>query len=86
MSDMALKLSTPKGRTRWRGNLKGLSHERGWIKPAENLLAPPFKRDPFIDIIFSQVNSMDGTFNYIRHRSLGWIYFFLYAVQKIDTY
>jgi hypothetical protein len=30
--------------TRWRGNLKGLSLERGWTKSAENLGASSLKR------------------------------------------
>jgi hypothetical protein len=35
----------PNGRTRWRGNLKGLSHDRGQVKSAENIGGSLFKRD-----------------------------------------
>ncbi len=56
MSDIAIILSIPKGLTRWRGNLKGLSHERGWVKSVENLGTSPFKRDLLNDSSFSQVN------------------------------
>jgi hypothetical protein len=56
MADMAIILSISKGPTRWRGNLKGLSHERGWLKSAENLGAFPFKRDLSNDTTFSQRN------------------------------
>jgi hypothetical protein len=42
---MAIILSISKGPTRWRGNLKGLSYERGWLKSADNLGAFPCKRD-----------------------------------------
>jgi hypothetical protein len=38
---------------RWHGNLKGLSYERGWLKPADNLSASPFKRDLSNDTTFS---------------------------------
>jgi hypothetical protein len=31
------------GRTRWRRNLKGLSHERVWVKSAEHLEASPLR-------------------------------------------
>ncbi len=41
---------------RWRWNLKGLSHERWWIKSAENLGATPYDRDLSIDITFSNTN------------------------------
>jgi hypothetical protein len=56
MADMAIILSIPKGPMRWRGNLKGLSYKRGWLKSAENLGASPFKRDLSNDTTFSQVN------------------------------
>jgi hypothetical protein len=46
----------PKDRRRWRGNLKGLLHESGRVKSAENLGAPPFKRDISNDTTFSQTN------------------------------
>jgi hypothetical protein len=49
-------LPIPKGPTRWRGNLKGLQHERGWLKSADNLGASPFKRDLSNDTTFSQTN------------------------------
>jgi hypothetical protein len=35
LSDMAIILSIPKGPTRWRRSLKGLSHESIWVKSAE---------------------------------------------------
>jgi hypothetical protein len=41
---------------RWRGNLKGLSLERGWTKSAGNLGASTLKRDISVDTIFSQTN------------------------------
>jgi hypothetical protein len=53
MADMAIILSIPKGPTRWRGNVKGLSYEREWLKPADNLGASPFKRDLSNDTTFS---------------------------------
>jgi hypothetical protein len=56
MSDMVIMLLIPKDPTRWRGNLKGLPHERGWVKSAENLGASPFKRDLSFDTTFSQVH------------------------------
>jgi hypothetical protein len=56
MFDMAIMMWIPKGRTRWCGNLKGLSHERGWVKTAKNLGASPFKRKPTIDTTFSQAH------------------------------
>jgi hypothetical protein len=40
----------------WRGNLKGLSHESGWVNSAENLGASPFKTDLSIDTNFSHVS------------------------------
>jgi hypothetical protein len=43
-------------KSRWTVPLKGLSHERGWIKSAENLGASPFKSDLLIDTTFSQIN------------------------------
>jgi hypothetical protein len=36
---------TPNGRTKWRGNLKGLSHDKGQVKTAENIGVSLFKRD-----------------------------------------
>jgi hypothetical protein len=56
MADMAIILPIPKGPKRWRGNLKGLSYERGLLKLAENLGASPFKRDLSNDTTFSQTN------------------------------
>jgi hypothetical protein len=56
MADMAIILPIPKGPTRWRGNLKGLSCERGLLKSVENLGASPFKRDLWNDTTFSQTN------------------------------
>jgi hypothetical protein len=56
LSDMAIILSIPKGRKRWCGNLKGLSHERVWVKSVENLSDSPFKRDLLIDTTFSKVH------------------------------
>jgi hypothetical protein len=53
---MEIILSIPKGLTRRRGNLKGLSHEREWVKSAENLGASPFKRDLSIDTTFRQAH------------------------------
>jgi hypothetical protein len=43
MSNIAIVLSIPKGHARWCGNLKGLSHEREWVKSAENLGASPLR-------------------------------------------
>jgi hypothetical protein len=56
MADMAIILSIPKGPTRWRKKLKGLSYERGWLKLADNLSASPFKRDLSNDTTSSQAN------------------------------
>jgi hypothetical protein len=53
---MVIILSIPKGPTRWRGKLKGLSYERGWLKSADNLGSSPFKRDLSNDTTFSQTN------------------------------
>ncbi len=44
------------GSYEWRGNLKGLSYERGWLKSADDLGASPFKRDLLNDTTFSQRN------------------------------
>jgi hypothetical protein len=60
MPDMAIRLFIPNVHTRRRGNLKGLSHERGWIKSAENLGASPYKRDLLINTTFIQVISLDS--------------------------
>jgi hypothetical protein len=51
-----IHLSHPKSSIRWRRHLKGLSHERGWTKSAENLGAYSFNSNPSIDTTFSQVN------------------------------
>jgi hypothetical protein len=56
MADMVIILSIPKGPTRWRKNLKGLSYEKGWLKSADNFGASPFKRDLSNDTTFSQTN------------------------------
>jgi hypothetical protein len=53
LSDIAIILSVPKLRRRWRRKLKDLSHERGWVKSAGNLGAFPFKRVLSIDTTFS---------------------------------
>ncbi len=37
-------------------NLKGLSRERGWVKPAKNLGASFFRRDFISDTAFSQTH------------------------------
>jgi hypothetical protein len=46
----------PKAPMRWRGNLKGLSLERGWTKSAENLGASPLKRDLSVDTTFTHIS------------------------------
>jgi hypothetical protein len=56
LSDVAIIQLISKARMRWRGNLKGLSLERGWTKSAENLGASTVKRDLSVDITFSQTN------------------------------
>jgi hypothetical protein len=56
MADTAIILSIPKAPTRWRGDLNGLSYERGWLKLANNLGASPFKGDLLNDTTFSQTN------------------------------
>jgi hypothetical protein len=53
---MAIIPLISKAHTRWRGNLKGLSLERGWTKSAENLGASPLKRDLSVDTTFSHTN------------------------------
>jgi hypothetical protein len=53
---MASIQSISKARTRWRGNLKGLSLERGWAKSTENLGASPLKSDLSVDTTFSLIN------------------------------
>jgi hypothetical protein len=60
MADMAIILPISKGPTRWRGNLKGLSYERGRLKLANNLGA--FKRDLSNDTTFSQTNLAGQSF------------------------
>ncbi len=57
MADTAIILSIPKGPTGWRGNLKRLSYERGWLKLANNLGHSPFKEDLLNDTTFSQTKS-----------------------------
>jgi hypothetical protein len=56
LSDVAIIQLISKARMRWRGNLKGLSHERRWTKSAENLGASTLKRDLSLDTTFSQTN------------------------------
>jgi hypothetical protein len=56
LSDMAIIQLISKARTRWRGNLKGLSLESGWTKSAENLGDSPLKRDLSVDTTFGQTN------------------------------
>jgi hypothetical protein len=53
LSDIAIILSILKACKTWRRNLKGLWHEIGWLKSAENLGAFPFKRDLSNDTTFS---------------------------------
>jgi hypothetical protein len=55
MADTAI-MSIPKGPTRWRGKLKGLSYERGWLKLVNNLGTSPFKGDLLNDTTFSETN------------------------------
>jgi hypothetical protein len=43
---MAIIQLISKARMRWRGNLKGLSLERGWTKSAENLGRLSLKESP----------------------------------------
>jgi hypothetical protein len=53
---MAIIQLISKALKRWRGNLKGLSLERGWTKSAENLSASPLKRGLSVDTTFGQTN------------------------------
>ncbi len=62
LSDMANIQLISKARTRWRGNLKDLSLERGWTKSAENIGASPLKRDLSVDTTFSQINLAGQSF------------------------
>jgi hypothetical protein len=62
MVDTAIILSIPKGPTRWRGNLKGLSYERGWLKLANNLGASPFKGDLLMIPLSAKQISLDSPF------------------------
>jgi hypothetical protein len=55
MSDITIILLITKGHTMWCGNLKGLSHDRGWCKSAENFGASPFKTELPIETTFTQV-------------------------------
>ncbi len=57
MADMEIIMPIPKGPTRWRRNLKGLSYERGLLKSAKNLSASPFKIALSNDTTFSQKKS-----------------------------
>jgi hypothetical protein len=57
MADMEIILPIPKGPTRWRRNLKGLSYERGLLKSAKHHGASPFKIDLSKDTTFSQKKS-----------------------------
>jgi hypothetical protein len=53
---MAIIQLISKAYTRWRGNLKSLSLERGWTKSAENLGASMLKRDLSVDTTFNRTN------------------------------
>ncbi len=59
---MAISLSIPKGRTTWRGNLKGLSHERGWVKSEKKFGASPFKTYR-MTLLSAKSISLDSPFN-----------------------
>jgi hypothetical protein len=50
--------------TRWRGNLKGLSIERGWKKSAENLGTSPLKRDYSLIPLSAKSISLDSPFKW----------------------
>jgi hypothetical protein len=61
---MAVILSIPKGCTRWCGNLKRLSHEKGRVKSAENLAAFPFQRNYQLIPLSAKVTSLDSPFKF----------------------
>jgi hypothetical protein len=64
MADMAIILPIPKGPTRWRGNLKGLSYERGLLKSVENLGAPlPLREIYQMTPLSAKQISLDSPFN-----------------------
>jgi hypothetical protein len=46
VSDIALILTIPKAHMRWRGNLKGFLHERGWVKFADIVCCAPSMQPP----------------------------------------
>jgi hypothetical protein len=54
MPVMAVIWLFPNAPARWHRNLKGFSHESGWVKSAENLCASPLKRNNFVIKICSQ--------------------------------
>ncbi len=56
MTDMAIILLISEAPTRLRRSLKGLFHEKGWVKSAENLGASPFNRALSNYTTFSQTN------------------------------
>ncbi len=56
VSDMAIILSIPEAYTEWLEKLKGLSHEKGLVKSAENISTSPFNEDQSIHTTFSQIH------------------------------
>jgi hypothetical protein len=53
---MAIIPFIPKAPMRRRGNLKGLSLERGWTNQLKNLGASPLKRDLSVDTTFTHIS------------------------------
>jgi hypothetical protein len=53
---MAIILSIPEAYTEWLEKLKGLSHEKGLVKSAENISTSPFNEDQSIHTTFSQIH------------------------------
>jgi hypothetical protein len=72
IADIAIIKLISKACTRWRGNLKGLSHKREWTKSAEILGASPLKRDLSVDTTFSQTN-LAGQSLYDCHETAAFI-------------
>jgi hypothetical protein len=69
---MAIILPIPKGLTRWRGNLKGLSYERGWFKSVDNLGASPLREIYQMIPLSAKQILLDGPFkiyiyDFLRH-------------------
>jgi hypothetical protein len=64
LSDIAIIQLISEAHTRWRGNLKGLSIERGWTKSAENLGASPLKRDYSLIPLSAKSISLDSPFKW----------------------